>query len=431
MQKILDYIEGNQFETALIVLGLLMITFVIAHKDQWKIWYLGTIYRLPVIGKLKILSKDIDGFDQEHKWFYSEEAVCNDYYNEYQKYNKTADSYEESKSYLHSVDELGRTPTPLYISILIFALVIIEALGFSYVLSGFTIPGASESTQQKGAIGVAFLISTVLVWFTHMTGQELHKNALIKKIRQWYHTDNDKISENRDLKPDDRLISIDNTMDDKDSPQYIKMLNRISVNEKVSPSYMKSGLTLILILSIAFGATYIRGLVLEQEIVNSHKVETSGMFESEEIDMSEMFGEEVQVEKEEVKEVLASDVEDIDDITNRHGSWATYAILGVLFVFIQILGIFFGMHWGFVGRESKAAYQNLRGFNTKKDFLHYYDTRKNYIARVGQRKLQKLQQMMNQYNKKEGTNTSTSELLANNNGRTFKAYLKIMENEAS
>jgi len=428
MQDILNYIGENQFRTGIIVFALLIFVFVITHRDHWKIWYLGFLYRFPFIGKLNLLSKDIDGYDKEHKWFYSEEALCHDYFSEYQKFNKNSESYEESKSYLYAVDELGRAPTPPLIWILIFGLVVIEALGFSYVLSGFTIPGASESTQQKGAIGVAFLISTVLVWFTHMTGQELHKNALIMKIRRWYHSDNKKVDADRDLKPEDRLISIDNTIDDQDSPKYIQMLNRLSINEKVKPSYIKSILTLILILSIAGGATYIRGLVLEQEIVNSHKVESSNMFASEDVDINEMFGETETVEKEEVKEILGVE-ENIDDITNRHGSWATYAILGMLFVFIQILGVFFGMHWGFVGRESKAAYKNLRGFSTKKDFLYYYSKRKSWVARIAQRKLQKLQQRMNSHNKESGIDTETSALLENNKDRTFKNFVKIMEVE--
>jgi len=101
----------------------------------------------------------------------------------------------------------------------------------------------------------------------------------------------------------------------------------------------------------------------------------------------------------------------------------------MLFVFIQILGVFFGMHWGFVGRESKAAYKNLRGFSTKKDFLYYYSKRKSLVARIAQRKLQKLQQRMNSYNKESGIDTETSALLENNKDRTFKNFVKIMEVE--
>ena len=111
------------------------------------------------------------------------------------------------------------------------------------------------------------------------------------------------------------------------------------------------------------------------------------------------------------------------DETNLKGGEATFLILGLMFVFIQILGIFFGMHWGFAGRESKEAYECLRGFSTKKAFLAYYDRMKTHIARTAQRQLQKLQHAMNIINDNSGTDAETTALLRNNKDRTFSQYL--------
>lgn len=60
-----------------------------------------------------------------------------------------------------------------------------KALGFSYVLAGYTIPGASESLQQIGALAIAFVIYIILVGFTHFTGGEIYRNTMLKKIRAW------------------------------------------------------------------------------------------------------------------------------------------------------------------------------------------------------------------------------------------------------
>jgi len=98
-------------------------------------------------------------------------------------------------------------------------------------------------------------------------------------------------------------------------------------------------------------------------------------------------------------------------------------ILGLMFVFIQILGIFFGMHWDFAGRESKEAYECLRGFSTKSAFLGFYDRAKTHIARTAQKQLQKLQHAMNIINDNSGTDAETTALLRNNKDRTFKHYL--------
>ncbi len=448
MNEIIAFIVQHQIEAIILTFAVIVVAFVITHWQEVKFWWLNFTYNFPIIGKISRLAKDIEGFDENHKWFYSEERLCRDYYNFYEKVDLNDESYDEAKDYLHAVGELGRKPTPTFIWIMIFVLVIVEAFGFAYVLAGFTIPGASEATQQKGAIGVAIMLAILLVWLTHMTGQELHKNTLIKKIRRWYKNDNAGGHNWRDLKPDEQLITIDNTFDDQKSPNYIRMLNRLEVNDKVSTSYTKTILTLIFIAAVAIGATYIRGQVLEQEIASSHESamnifndDASPFGESDagsdddigalfgddaaqgaEDDLASLFGGE---EKSSGAAKPSAKGESIQDRTNRNGGWATFVILGLMFVFIQILGIFFGMHWDFAGRESREAYDALRGFSTKKAFLSYYDRAKTHIARIAQRQLQKLQHKMNIINDNIGTDAETTALLRNNKDRTFKKYLEF------
>ncbi|HIQ47515.1 MAG TPA: hypothetical protein EYH57_07830 [Sulfurovum sp.] len=447
MEEIWGFILQHQVETILVAFGAIVLAFIITHWQEVKFWWLNFTYNFPLIGNIARLSKDIEGFDQNHKWFYSEERLCRDYYNFYEKVDKDSESFDEAKSYLHSIGELGRKPTPTLIWVMIFALVIIEAFGFAYVLAGFTIPGASEATQQKGAIGVAAMLAILLVWLTHMTGQELHKNTLIKKIRRWYKNDNAGGSNWRDLKPDEQLITIDNTFDDEKSPNYIRMLNRLDVNDKVKTSYIKTILTLLFIFAVAIGATYIRHQALTQEIASSHEsamnifnddaspfgaadtgsdADINALFsdsstDEAEDDLSSLFGESV-AETTNTAAAQTSSVS-IEDDTNQKGGDATFIILGLMFVFIQILGIFFGMHWDFAGRESKNAYECLRGFSTKKAFLSYYERAKTNIARVAQRQLQKLQHQMNIINDNSGTDAETTAILRNNKDRTFQQYL--------
>lgn len=443
MGEIIAIIKSHQIETILIFFGLTMLAFVITHWQEVKFWFLNFTYNFPIFGKISSLSKDIEGFDENHRWFYSEERLCRDYYNFYEKVDKDSESFDEAKAYLHSVGELGRKPTPTLIWIMIFLLVVIESFGFAYVLAGFTIPGASESTQQKGAIGVAIMLAVLLVWLTHMTGAELHKNTLIKKIRRWYKNDNKEGSNSRDLKPDDKLITIDNTFDDETSPNYLRMLNRLDVNDKVQTTYIKTMLTIFFIVVIAIGATFIRIQVLEQEIASSHKSATMSIFNDdaspfggtdvgEGDDLGTIFGDDAEDdssspfgddEKSVSTNTAGSHSDSIEDQTKRKGGEATFMILAIMFFFIQILGIFFGMHWGFAGRESKAAYGCFRGFSTKKAFLAHYERAKTHIARVAQKQLQKLQHKMNIINDESGTDAEITALLRNNKDRTFKQYL--------
>jgi len=450
MEKIWAFIMMHQMETLLLGFGVILLAFIITHWQEVKFWWLNFTYNFPVIGKISRLAKDIEGFDENHKWFYSEERLCRDYYNFYEKVDVDDESYDEAKDYLHAVGELGRKPTPTFIWVMIFVLVIVEAFGFAYVLAGFTIPGASEATQQKGAVGVAAMLAILLVWLTHLTGQELHKNTLIKKIRRWYKNDNAGGSNWRDLKPDEQLITIDNTFDDKDSPNYIRMLNRLDVNDKVKTTYTKTMLTLAFIIAVAIGATYIRHQVLVQEIASAHESavnifnddsgspfgdsgassdnDVGALFgdtdsKDAEDDLASLFGSDTPKAQSSSKPAQSS--ANIEDETNQKGGDATFMILGLLFVFIQILGIFFGMHYDFAGRESKEAYACLRGFSTKKAFLSYYERAKTHIARVAQKQLQKLQHKMNIINDNMGTDAETTVLLRNNKDRTFKKYLEF------
>jgi len=444
MNEIMAFVMQHQIETLLLLFGIILLAFFITHWQEVKFWWLNFTYNFPIFGKITNLSKDIEGFDENHKWFYSEERLCRDYYNFYEKVDKDSESFDEAKAYLHSVGELGRKPTPTFIWVMIFALVIVEAFGFAYVLAGFTIPGASEATQQKGAIGVAAMLAILLVWLTHMTGQELHKNTLIQKIRRWYKNDNAGGTNWRDLKPDENLITIDNTFDDKKSPNYIRMLNRLDANDKVKVTYTKTILTLLFIGMVAIGATYIRHITLQNEIASAHESainifnddaspfgntgdeDMGALFgdtdtEGAEEDLASLFGSDTP--SSETQKPVASNKLTNEDINNQKGGDATFIILGLLFVFIQILGIFFGMHYDFAGRESKEAYECLRGFSTKKAFLSYYERAKTNIARVAQHQLQKLQHKMNIINDNSGTDAETTALLRNNKDRTFKQYL--------
>lgn len=443
MEGIIAFIMQHQIETILLVFGMIIVAFIITHWQEVKFWWLNFTYNFPILGKLSGLAKDIEGFDENHKWFYSEERLCRDYYNFYEKVDKDSESFDEAKAYLHSAGELGRKPTPTFIWVMIFTLVIVEAFGFAYVLAGFTIPGASEATQQKGAIGVAMMLAILLVWLTHLTGQELHKNTLIKKIRRWYKNDNAGGSNWRDLKPDEQLITIDNTFDDEKSPNYIRMLNRLDVNDKVKATYTKTILTLLFIGAVAIGATYIRHITLQNEIASSHESamnifndDASPFGDAGGDDMGALFGDaDTQGAEDDLASLFGGDASDssekkstastltTEDINNQKGGDATFVILGLLFVFIQILGIFFGMHYDYAGRESKEAFECLKGFSTKKAFLSYYERAKTHIARVAQKQLQKLQHKMNIINDNSGTDAETTAILRNNKDRTFKQYL--------
>lgn len=240
-------------------------------------------------------------------WLKAELSICDRYAKEISK--RASNLYgEKCLDYLTKAREIERKPTPLMIWILIFSMVVIEAFGFSYILAGYVIPGVSENEQRIAALGISFLVSILLVFFTHQMGRELYKNSLIKDINDEFKRDPNPTDWNRDK------IYIDNADSDKSKPLYHQTFNRIRVGTPPRKSYGITFLTVLLISIVALGALYVRNEVIK----------TPGLVE------------------------------------NPKAAWMTFLILTAVFVFLQIMGIIFGKEYGFAGIESKKAYKYLK-----------------------------------------------------------------------
>jgi hypothetical protein len=398
---------------------LLFITLLIIYKywEKVKFWWLNTSMTFPFFGKIKKLSKDIESRDEKRGWFDSETTLCSDYFNFYNQYDKEPSLYEKSKSYLSKADELGRKPFPTFMWVIISIIVIIEALGFAYVLAGFTLPGASESLQRQGAFGIALLISIILVGFTHWTGHELYKNAMVKKIRVWFA--NNRNDDKPNLERNDKVTLESNEVDDND-PNYIKLLNRVDTNATVSPTWWVTIITAVFVVVIAIGATYVRGQVLEKQLTQEVENISSGSIYD--IYPSELSSSQASADDKAFKDRQNSD---------RKGGWATFIVLAFIFTFIQILGILFGYKWGFIGKESKVAYLNSNRFNSRQEFINYHKTIKQQIAKIAQQKLHLLQQQMAQRASMIGTSAKQSELIKQRENRTFLDYVHMKHEEDS
>lgn len=394
---------------SIIVLTLIAAVIIMKYWDRVKFWWTCTWYSFPVIGKIAKLSKDITSVD-EKGWFSSETTLCSDFHRYYDRFDKDPEHYDRCKSYLSKVDELGRKPFPMFMWIVVFALVILEALGFAYVLAGFTIPGASEALQQYGAFGIALIISIILVGFTHWTGHEVYKNSVLKKIRTYY--SNDRRDNKKNLEPDSRIKLESNNLDDEDR-NYSQLLNRVSTNATVTQTWIISIVTAIFVIVIAIGATYVRGQVLEKQLTEEKSMTQTNVYEQS-----------LPTSLIQTQENADSKAFDEAQDSDRKGGWATFIVLAVLFVFIQLLGILFGFKWGFVGKESLIAFEDSSDFRTKQDFINYFKREKDNIVKIAEQKLKLLQQKMYQKGNIVSTSSKEMDMLKSTDYRTFKEYVK-------
>jgi hypothetical protein len=408
MDGILAFLSLYRLWVSAVIATIILILLIIKFWDRIKFWWLCFWTSFPVVGTIASLYKLKE--TERDGWFKSEKTICSKFYSFYRNLlGKDPDFYANCALYLEKAQETDRKEAPLMVWIVIFLLVVAEALGFAYVLAGYTIPGASESLQQKGALAIAFVISVILVGFTHFTGGEIYRNSVYKKIREWWiNDDNDKPR----LKPDNEEITLQNNRADDGRPKYIKVLNRVNANANVTPKWHITVITAILIALIAVGATYVRGQVLEKQL--NQEISNIG------INIYDNAPSELGQIQENADKKALEEQQDAD----RKGGWATFIVLAVLFVFIQILGILLGYKWGFVGKESKKAYSYIKGFYSAEEFEDYYEREKDRIISKANEKLAVLHSKMARYIGGTTINSDERNLLNSANQRTFERYIQ-------
>ena len=271
-----------------------------------------------------------------------------------------------------------------------------EALVFSYVLAGFAIPGASEMIQTYGAIGIAAVVSILLVALTHATGTQIYKNSRVLQARKaWQASDNDSIW-------DYSSIDLDETFEDDKKPVHSQILSRHQY-QSVTPKNTISIITAILIIVVAVGSTYVRSTVLEKELISEVSGSQQNYFD---MDVpAELAVVASTAEKKAIEESV-----DLD----RKGGWTTFIILAFIFIFIQVIGVLFGYKWGFSGKQSKVAYNKLgKGrFHT----IHDVEEHAEKIIDAAQARLERLQQKLTQNNANTGGEKVQTK-------KTFEDYL--------
>lgn len=404
-----------------LILTLLVTAIIISvWWDKVSFWWLNVWYSMPLIGKEASLAKD---YENKQKlgavdWLASEKTLCEDFAPHYEKFVRDEELFNKSQDYLAKTTENGRNNLHFLGWMLIVALVFVEAMGFSYVLSGFTIPGASENLQQQGALGIAFIISVLLVGLTHFTGHELHANSLIKKVRTWWRNDN-----STTLIPD-TTITLETTFKDNNAPAYQKLFNRINTNANAKPRYVITTITAVAIIVIAILATYVRGQVLEKMHIDEVALTSTNTTAAD--PFSQALPTELVAEQKVAVDKAADDSWDRE----RKGGWGTFIFLAFLFVFLQIFGILIGYKTGFAGKQSSEARKMIGNFNSEKEFKNFYAQAQQHVARVAQKRLTNLQKKMVSRAADHSNDNKVIEMLEKYSGdRTFLQFIDSVDND--
>jgi hypothetical protein len=360
------------------------------EKLKW--WWLNTWYNFPLIGKIARLSKDLHQTSDGSGWFKSERTLCQDYKAFIQVQSEY--DFDQRMTYLQKAGDNGRTLTPLAVWVLIIGFVFVEAQGFSYVLAGYTVPGASETTQKYAAVGIAFIVSALCVLATHFAGHELYRSLKIKRARKDWIED----GRQQKLRTGSMPLTKAQHLDD-DQPEYTQVSNRVGIDA----SFVVSWATLAFVVMIAVGATYVRVQSANKLMGESVRTQKSELRVQQSAGAGLDLGQQNVIPETDAKSNLDADGKAVEEAAqyDLRGYWVTFAILAVLFIFLQGLGVLFGYRWGFAGQNSKAAFKALG----KGKYLTYGDVRnaaQKFIDKA-QNQLENLQQQMIRHHAEEGT----------------------------
>lgn len=288
--------------------------------------------------------------------------------------------FEKAKNYIHKAGDLERRTLPFSLFTILIFLLFIEASGFSYVFSQLMIDDASESMLHYTMIFGGFVVSIVLMFLTHYSGEELHRNSVLKSIdNEMASIDNEIIFQDKNTYPKNK-ISLENTYSDDGAatvviPQFNRMHQKFFdwKNLQTIRKYYISWLTFLLILSIGIGAMFVRFYVFEQNIdhyQNSIVKETSSFDIKTELYKEQSKGEAninnantnmpsffTEQSKLRDKYQRSSKIE-----AEKKASYITYAVMMMLFFGIQAVGLIVGSRYSFIGNESLKAYKILKSY---------------------------------------------------------------------
>lgn len=423
----MDLIELlKTYRDILIVIALtLLILFYFSYSnwDSLRLWWKNLKYNNFITGKVRSLSKksDLNG-----EWFHSENVVCQDYGELYCKIHKDGKYYDACKKYLSIVGESGRRPLGALMLIGLFAVLLLEAWGFSYTMSGFIDLSASENTRVIMTWIVAIAFAVILAFLTHLMGSEVYRNGILSRIRNnWKADDPETRAKTLDAIEED--FEIENFSDEK-KPTYKRRLDRLDISSpKEKHTFTVLAITAIVIIGVIITFVRIKTLEVAQTqdtmcIVGDSPVDNS----STTVNLDDLYSTTPPppIEAQEISKDAREKGESEICQATKEGSWATFGMLAILFLVLQAFATWVAYKFGFVGKHSKIAWLSTHKYKTKSQYENEMDSAAKNIAQRAQKTLSNLQSRMAKALSGETMNSNVDILINSASSRSFLDYVE-------
>lgn len=339
MSDILEYLLSSSAIWLWVLLALGVVAALYAFHGR-SFALTDFTYTFPLVGKLARFSKDYSETYQGNGWLNVEDTLCRDYARHVSALSEA--QFENHMQYLRKAYDHGRKPLPMWAIGLLVLLIAMEGLGFSYLLGALINPEASEYVRNWLMFAIVAVLAAVLVWVMHAAGHQLYRTNLLRSCFKEFQAHKDPCFTSHVVSLGEAQ-SIDDEIDGKPNPEHIQCANRVATKPGDRGSYAWIWVAGLLMLAIAVGST-----VLRIETLHVAQLDTApsfaGMF-----DMGE-------------PEPVAEPVTAAAAANAREtAAMAGFAILAVIFVVTQLVGMSVGYRYGFAGKQSSEAFQATRG----------------------------------------------------------------------
>ncbi|HEX8641820.1 MAG TPA: hypothetical protein VF704_11785 [Allosphingosinicella sp.] len=253
--------------------------------------------------------------------------------------------FDRNLEYMRKAYDHGRKPIPAGILVLLALLVVLEGLGFSYLLGTWMALESTENQRMLLTAAIVIVIAAILLWVTHAAGHQLYRTRLLRSCFQQFQASTIQ-TDTADGKPkvfSSQIVSLGQDQSvDEDLPCHVQCANRVITRPDDLGSYAWVWLAGVLVVIIAVASVILRIETLHSSNVLSTQIlpGTAGTGN---------------------RAAIAAALE--------NAALASFAILSVIFVVTQLVGVGVGYWYGFAGKQSKEAYAATGG---RADYDSYF-----------------------------------------------------------
>jgi hypothetical protein len=318
------------------------------------------LYTLPLIGRLARFSKDYSESNSQAGWLNVENTLCRDYAR-----HCTAISQEEFDNnilYLKKTYDHGRREIPMWVIGMLGLLVMMEALGFSYILGGLMAAEASENIRTALMVGIVLVLATILIWVTHQAGHQYFRTSLLRHCFREFQ---------KDKRPDrafsSEIVSLDQDQHVDDAqPTHVQCVNRVINKPGDLGNHAWAWIAGVLVVTIAVGSIVLRVdamHVAQAEMADSSVAAMPGGGEAAAAadpalaDPAAMPDPAAAPAASPPPAAAAA----APQAAKENAALMGFIMLAIIFVVTQMVGVGVGLRYGFAGKQSKLAHKATNG----------------------------------------------------------------------